>query len=213
MDNTKYSIKASILRMIFWFSTLLGFQWACYEYIAHSDYITFSFILFVIVWFFCFLLEIFSIYFLFKSGRPQIIFSSTELNVSYFNIHLNLPYSVISSLTLRKVENEYRGFTTGYDYELSLNFHNNIKVQNGLRKVDFETNSYLLPSKFFYSKKQIFKATIILMTLRRRSPNKRNEILEKLNQKSFNYEKLISTHELKNFKNNQYISKTFKSGQ
>lgn len=188
-------------------------QYSFYYLLSISDYIDFIFLIILFFWLCCFLIELFFIYTLVRYGMPTIIYDAEQCHFQYLKIQLSISYQNITSLTLTKVENRHRSFSTGFDYELELDLKEKINEQNLFRKMKQRSNDLKITASPFYRNDQILKASLILSLLRRRSPNKRNEILEQLNQKNFNYEKLISREELENFKNNQYISKSFKSGQ
>jgi hypothetical protein len=213
MINTTYTVKADPIKMIFGYVILTALQIPCYLYIAHSDYITLTFILVLLLWLCILLFELISIYLLIKYGRPKIRFYSDCCQIQMHTIKINFDYAQVSTLNMRKIKQEHRGFSFGINYELELTLINQIMQQHFLRKQAYPVKNIFISSNLLFKNMQILEIAIILNALISMKPAKRTESILQLQQNSKAYLYLISSKELENFKNNQYISKIFKFGQ
>jgi len=213
MLNFSYKIKAYLLKIFISFSMLIAIQLGCYSYIAHSDYITFLFIFAAITLIFLFVITLFLLFYCIKYGRPRVHFFTENCQIQILTIQLTFKYSDLLSLNLSKNKIEHRGFTTGYEYDLTFNFRNKISEDNLFKKQKNQVNHFKMDSSYFFTKDQIIQIAIICTALTRMKSVERIEKIQKLQQNFIAYDHLISNKEFENFKNNQYINKSFKFGQ
>ncbi|MDR6540497.1 hypothetical protein ABIC56_001041 [Acinetobacter bereziniae] len=213
MINTTYTIKADPIKIIAGYVILTTLQIPCYLYIAHSDYITFTFIFVVLLWLFILLFELVALYLLIKYGRPLLCFHSDFCQIQMPAINITVDYEKVSALSMRKIQQEHRGFSFGMCYELELSLSDQIMQQHALRKKPYPVKNLFLSSNFLFKNNQILEIAIIFSALARKKASKRVESILQLQQHPQAYESLISEKDLENFKNNQYIYKLFKFGQ
>jgi len=76
-----------------------------------------------------------------------------------------------------------------------------------------QINYFLIDSQYYFTKHQIMQIAITCTALTRMKPSERIEKIQELQQNLIKFDHLISNKEFENFKNNQYISKSFKSAQ
>lgn len=213
MIDTTYTIKADPIKIIAGFVILTALQIPCYLYIAASDYITFTFIFVLLFWLFILLFELISIYLLIKYGRPQLCFHSDFCQIQMAAINIKVDYEKISTLSLRKRQQEHRGFSYGMCYEIELTMRNQIMQQHVFRKKPYPVKNLFISSNLLFRNTQILEIAIIFSALVRKKASKRIESILQLQRCPQAYEGLISEKDLENFKNNQYIYKLFKFGQ
>ena len=208
-----YTIKANPFKLLLFFSTIITIQIGCFKFIESSDYITFGFIFAVLglIFFFCFGLYLF--YLLIRYGRPRVCFMPEYCRIQMYTVHISIPYKQISSINFNKVEQEHRGIKWGHDYQLTLYLKDEIAQTNMFRRKTFQVKDQVIASQFIFRNQKILEMAIIFTAIARMTPKKRIETIQQLSDRSSHYDHLISNKELENFKNNQYISKYFKSGQ
>ena len=213
MINTTYTIKADPIKIITNYVMLTALQLPCYLFIAHSDYITLTFIVVLLFWLFILLFELSSLYLLIKYGRPQLCFHDNFCQIDLRVLKITVEYAQISTLNMRRTKQQHRGISFGTYDELELTFIHPIMQQHVLRNSRYPAKNFFISSNLLFKKGQILEIAIILSALARMSSSKRQKSILQLQHHPHAYVALISEKDLENFKNNQYIYKIFKFGQ
>ncbi len=208
-----YTIKANPFKLLLFFSTIIAIQIGCFKFIESSDYITFGFVFAVLALMFFLGLGLYLFYLLIRYGRPYVCFMPEYCQIQMYTVHISIPYIQISSINFNKVDQEHRGIKWGHDYQLTLYLKEEIAQTNLFRRKTFQVKDQVIASQFVFRNQRVLEMAIIFTALARMPPKKRIETIQQLSDQSNQYDQLISNKELENFKNNQYISKYFKSGQ
>lgn len=213
MINPNYTVKADPIKIFYSYAMLSAIQIPCYLYITDTDDISFTFIFVVLFWLFIVLFKLISLSLLIKHGRPQICFHSEFCQIQMYAIKITINYAQISAFSMRKIQQEHRGFSFGMCYELDLMFIDHIMQQHFLWKKAYRVKNIVISSNLLFKNIQILEIAIIFSALVRMKTSQRIQTLLQLQQNLITYDHLISNKELENFKNNQYIYKLFKFGQ
>ncbi len=207
-----YKIKASVFRIAYTLMCCFAIQLGCFKYIEYEDYITFIFCIAVLVMIGTFIYSILIIFFLIKKGRPSITFDEAGCEFKLLFIECKFKYSQMQSFSLSKQERSSRIYTI-YERHLTLYFDKKIDVHYLLRKKMQTESTFSLQQLNFISSKQVMQIAMLLMIIRNTKPPQRVNLIQKLNQKPFDFSQFISQKNIAHFKSDQYLSKNFKVEQ
>ena len=209
-QQSLYTIQASKLKTLLSLIGLTLFQIGGYFYLASAEGYSFVVLIMFFVLLALFLIETVLLIHFLKQGLPKVEFYADECFIQIYTLNIHIPYREINALNFNKQKQICRYIPYGYDYQLLLYFTHEQNEHNLFHKKTKLVKEFLIASQFVFLDRQILEMSIIFYSICPMSSEPRQLTLNNLNRKLVNYEQLISSNELDNFKDNQYLSKYFR---
>ena len=155
------------------------------------------------------IIEIICIFFSIKNGLPQIKLYESHCIIQLYISKIQFNYDQVASISINNSNKSYKFLPVGNQYIFRLEFKQNQNLLNlftgTIQPVKFYSNFHLDT----FTNKQILELYLLFQIIIPLDRDRRITTLKNLNLQHIKIEQISDCNDLKNFKNNQYLSKKF----